>query len=173
MAGNIDDYVKVNLKREEQQKKYRENAKKKREEKKSEEIKENSGDVVEKKEQKKKKRIPASIFNFLSPYERAIYEKTEKDLTEVEAEQLIDINIRVAKYKSRLLVQKIANNPERKLVSFGKCIFAENYLAADEGKNYLKELLKEKKFSEKEMIALNALAKKYNLKPETNQEQSA
>ena len=115
-----------------------------------------------KQQQKKKREIPKNVAGHFTEEEKSIYSKDIKDLKPDEAKKLIEIRVKIVKLQGRIITKKIEDRSrvDPKLLSYAKCIFAEEILAKKP------ELLKElqgKEYAPNGAKGLEALAKLHNL----------
>ena len=106
--------------------------------------------------------IPANVAVHFNDEEKRLYAKDVKTLTKEEAKKLAEVKVKIARMQGRLIVKRIEDrervNP--KLVSYAKCVFAEEILALEP------ELLKKiqgKEYSKPAAVGLEALAKLHNM----------
>jgi len=112
--------------------------------------------------QKKKREIPKNVIGHFSEEEKSLYSKDIKDLKPDEAKKLVEIRIKIVRLQGRIITKKIEDRSrvDPKLISYAKCIFAEEILAKKP------ELLKEiqgKEYAPNGAKGLEALAKLHNL----------
>jgi hypothetical protein len=131
----------------------------------------------EEKKGRKPRPIPKSVESHFSEEEKKLYAKDVKELKCDEVKRLIEIRVKIVRLQGRMIAKKIEDrskvNP--KLLSYAKCIFAEEILAKKP------ELLKEiqgKEYTPNGAKGLEALAKLHNLdlrfkaKPKTEKKEA-
>ena len=110
----------------------------------------------------KSRSIPGNVVVHFNEEEKKLYAKDVKTLTKEEAKKLADIKVKIARMQGRLIVKKIEErekvNP--KLISYAKCIFAEEILAQEPS---LLKKIQGKEYSKSAVAGLKALAKLHNL----------
>jgi len=112
--------------------------------------------------QKKKREIPKNVIGHFSEEEKRIYAKDIKELSPDEAKKLVEIRIKIVRLQGRIITKKIEDRSrvDPKLISYAKCIFAEEILAK---KPEMLQELQGKEYSPNGIKALEALAKQYHV----------
>jgi len=110
----------------------------------------------------KPRSIPKNVASHFNDEEKKIYAKDVKTLSKDEAKKLAEIKVKIARLQGRLIVKKIEDRGKvsPKLISYAKCVFAEEILAQDAS---LLKMIQGKEYSKNAAAGLEALAKQHNL----------